>query len=393
MAELNWSAHPHTVENMGVGGADHSSSTIGSRIRAPLDIRASLGWVVGGNGPITHYDDRTATATVKMFVRLVWKDPRLVGWPPDAELPAALWRPQMMMMSAGGNNGEVDNEAPVAFTAAGSATGEVSQVKTISGVADCSSSADTRDFPLDNHFVTLILGFWFDNTPTTDCLRFCLDHVQHAYLKSSYFVNDSDDSHAGIVMKRQEEWEMAGLYWAAAEHSSPSTGLRYGDFLVGFSRRRLPNYMLHKAVYPTLLCAYFGLCVCVVPSEDLVGRLSLLLSLFLTVYAIQWVSVDRMPKTPELTLVDRWVTLAVMYLVAIAQVSVMLQVAERLLQWRDDTIANCEWGMVVFFALVLLVVAMQGALQIRNHYEGDAKGASPSWHNVRSKAAHEQYVL
>jgi hypothetical protein len=180
----------------------------------------------------------------------------------------------------------------------------------------------------------------------TDCLRFALDSVQDTYLKSSYFSNDTDGAHAGISMKWQEEWERAGLYWGTRNHVSPSTGLVYGGFHVEFSRRRLPNYMLHKAVYLTLLCAYFGLCSCVVPSADLVGRLSLLLSLFFTIYAIQWFSVDWMLKMPKLTLVDRWVTMAVLYLVMVAELSVMLQMVERLLGLDDGMVERVEWGMM-----------------------------------------------
>ena len=58
-----------------------------------------------------------------------------------------------------------------------------------------------------------------------------------------------------------------------------------------------------EAAYPTTLSAAFGLYALAVPSEQLADRLSVLLSLFLTVYAIQWVSGDRMPKTAK---VNKW---------------------------------------------------------------------------------------
>ena len=224
--------------------------------------------------------------------------------------------------------------------------------------------------------------------------------MQDTYLKSSYFSNDTDGAHAGISMKWQEEWERAGLYWGTRNHVSPSTGLVYGGFHVEFSRRRLPNYMLHKAVYLTLLCAYFGLCSCVVPSADLVGRLSLLLSLFFTIYAIQWFSVDWMLKMPKLTLVDRWVTMAVLYLVAIAQLSVMLQVAERLLGWDDGTVERAEWGMTGAFALILLAVTVRCGLKIQSHYGGAGvapKDVPPNWHQfpfgIRSYRGHVYRAL
>ena len=62
-------------------------------------------------------------------------------------------------------------------------------------------------------------------------------------------------------------------------------------------------FVTTEAAYPTTLSAAFGLYALAVPSEQLADRLSVLLSLFLTVYAIQWVSGDRMPKTAK---VNKW---------------------------------------------------------------------------------------
>ena len=62
-----------------------------------------------------------------------------------------------------------------------------------------------------------------------------------------------------------------GVYWAVGQHVSVASGNAYSDFLIGFERKRTPTYMLHKAVYPTMLCAYFGLCTTLVPSSELEG--------------------------------------------------------------------------------------------------------------------------
>ena len=64
---------------------------------------------------------------------------------------------------------------------------------------------------------------------------------------------------------------------------------------------------IRKAVWPTLLCALLSVAALVVPTTELGDRFSILLTLFLTAYAIQWVSTDRLPKTPKLT---RWVPVA-----------------------------------------------------------------------------------
>lgn len=67
----------------------------------------------------------------------------------------------------------------------------------------------------------------------------------------------------------------------------------------------MPQYILHKAVYPTTLSAFFGLYSLALPSTSLDGRLGVLLSLFLTVFAIQWTTTEHMPKIPALTWLDR----------------------------------------------------------------------------------------
>ena len=53
------------------------------------------------------------------------------------------------------------------------------------------------------------------------------------------------------------------------------------------------------------LVAIFGCLTFSIDSMDLPGRISVLSALFLTVYAIQWVTIERLPRLPFATILDR----------------------------------------------------------------------------------------
>ena len=305
-----------------------------TKITQPVVIRMSIYWLQTGAGAIGGYDDKTSMATVTLLLRCTWVDPRLAGRSEDEALPKAgeLWRPIMSVWGAnfgGAGLAKIDDNGAIAFTATGREIGEVTQVKNLNLEADCSTTANINLFPLDSHFVSMVITLGTSGTATTESVRYSLED-KHSELVLSYDVGTSRiDPNAKVLCRTQEEWITTGVYWSVAQHVSSSSGNTYSDFILGFERKRMPTYMLHKAVYPTLLCAYFGLCTSLVPSSELEGRISLLLSLFLTIYAIQWVTSDRIPRTPELTKVDKLVSGVVVYLVSIATASAALVIAER----------------------------------------------------------------
>eukprot|EP01043_Picozoa_sp_COSAG02_P002148 COSAG02_NODE_49_length_45106_cov_298.436177_5_plen_428_part_00 len=374
MADL--SAHPYTK----VGEVKPTQ---------PVVVRVSIYWMQGSVGLISEYDDKTALATVSFLFRCTWIDPRLVGRPEDEPLPKAgeLWRPIAGVWGAnfgGTGRATVDDDGVIAFTKSGRETGEVTQVKNVNIEADCSTSADIHNFPLDSHFVSLVVTLGTSGTATTESVRYSLEE-KHAELVLSYdAATGGTDPSAKVICRTQEEWVTAGVYWAVGQHVSVATGNAYSDFLIGIERKRTPTYMLHKAVYPTMLCAYFGLCTSLVPSSELEGRLSLLLSLFLTIYAIQWVTSDRIPRTSDLTKVDQLVSVVVVYLVSIATSSVALTIAERGVMLSESDFADTELYVSVCFAIVLLVLCAYTYLQIRRHETGGStssgRDVSPNWH-------------
>lgn len=359
------------------------------KLTQPVVVRVSIYWMQSSAGLITEYDDKTALATVSFMFRCTWIDPRLIGRPEDEPLPKAgeLWRPTAGVWGAnfgGTGRATVNDDGVIAFTKGGRQTGEVTQVKNVNIEADCSTSADIHNFPLDGHFVSLVVTLGTSGTATTDSVRYSLEE-KHAELVLSYdAATGGTDPNAKVICRTQEEWVTAGLYWAVGQHVSVATGNAYSDFLIGIERKRTPTYMLHKAVYPTMLCAYFGLCTSLVPSSELEGRLSLLLSLFLTIYAIQWVTSDRIPRTSDLTKADRLVSAVVVYLVSIATSSVALTIAERRMILSESDVGEAELYVSVGFATVLLLLCAYTYLQIRRHEVGGSNSSgrdvSPNWH-------------
>lgn len=353
-------------------------------VSKPVVIRVSVYWMQSSAGPISEYDDKTSMATVSFLLRYTWVDPRLAGRPEDEPLPKAgeLWRPIAAVWGAnfgGTGTATVDDNGAIAFTKTGRETGEVTQVKNVNIEADCSTTADIQKFPLDGHFISLVVSLGTSGTNTTDTVCYCLED-KHAELVLSYDgAMGGTHPDAKVICRTQEEWVTTGVYWAVGQHVSVASGNAYSDFLIGFERKRTPTYMLHKAVYPTMLCAYFGLCTSFVPSSELEGRLSLLLSLFLTIYAIQWVTSDRIPRTPELTKVDQLVSAVVVYLVSIATSSVVLTIAERGLFLSESEIEAAEWYVNAGFASVLLWLCVYTYLQVRRH---QLRGSSSSGRDV-----------
>lgn len=359
------------------------------QVTQPVVVRVSIYWMQSSAGPISEYDDKTAIATVSLQFRCTWIDPRLIGRPEDELLPKAgeLWRPTAGVWGAnfgGTGTATVDDDGAIAFTRRGRKMGEVTQVKNVNIEADCSTTADIQNFPLDGHFVCLVVTLGTSGTATTDSVRYCMGD-KHAELVLSYdAATGGTDPSAKVICRTQEEWVTTGVYWAVGQHVSVATGNAYSDFLIGFERKRTPTYMLHKAVYPTMLCAYFGLCTSLVPSSELEGRLSLLLSLFLTIYAIQWVTSDRMPRTSDLTKVDQLVSAVVVYLVSIATSSVALAIAERRMLLNESEVEAAEVYVSVGSATVLLWLCVYVYLQIRRQELGGSSSSgrdvSANWH-------------
>jgi hypothetical protein len=150
-----------------------------------------------------------------------------------------------------------------------------------------------------------------------------------------------------------DEWHTTRLRWSFGQHHSPASGLDYHDVLVLIHRRRVPGYYLAKALYPTAVrgllsttiiiiiiiilisphrliisssrhpvisshrqvCGLLSTAALIVPAAELAGRFGILLTLFLTVFAIQWITNDKLPKTAFLTKLDRQIGATLLFII------------------------------------------------------------------------------
>ncbi len=76
-------------------------------------------------------------------------------------------------------------------------------------------------------------------------------------------------------------------------HVSPGTGLKYEDVAWSLHFSRVVVYYVHKGMFPLSACIFFGYCSFIISPEELAGRLQLLVAIFLTCFAIQWIITER----------------------------------------------------------------------------------------------------
>ena len=362
--DVDWSRHPYATPDWEPGLSKKGGAT------EPVEVQLGLSPALNG---VLDYDDRKSVASMKFLFATTWIDPRLKDWPANKPLPPNLWRPDVLIgcrgPTVGGVNTDKDSDYAVALVKdAPAGTVTVANNATIDVL--CGSSADISQFPLDRHLVTFFLCMPRSSVEQNVWSR-----------ATNHLTTIFNDTYAGkpTQVAEQEEWRTSAIYWATGQHVSSSTGIAYSDFMVAIERRRMPQYMLHKAAYPITLSAAFGLYCLAVPSEQLAERLGVLLSLFLTVYAIQWVSGDRMPKTSKLTWLDRKVYLVVLYLFLMATVSFALKKAADV-GVEQTLISKLEDASVILFGVALMFAVAVGWWQIRDHASVAIGEVPDNWH-------------
>jgi hypothetical protein len=145
----------------------------------------------------------------------------------------------------------------------------------------CKATADLYNFPLDKHDVTIFISVGLTTAGQASRVQY---EPAHAEVALSFFPKDQ--------LVQDDEWPASKVIYGLGQHGSGMTGILYHDLVIQVQRRRASGYFTRKALYPTLLCALLSLAALIIPADELAGRFSVLLTLLLTVYAIQWVSVS-----------------------------------------------------------------------------------------------------
>jgi hypothetical protein len=340
-------AHPHKCPDS-------------EEVTHPVTVRINV-----GHFKPTKYDDKEARAEHNYQVLYRWTDPRLADWPETAELPADLWVPPLAVW---GNSSDSDREkmkggwkqqGTLGLTATGKKRGELVMFRDFRyETVDCRSSADLHRFPFDSHVQRMTCSLGVDIYGSSKYVRW--DPVDGPASLAN------QNNHNGKMLEKifqADEWRVSSIVWGYAQHSSPSTGAVYHDFVVQVLRQRSAGFYLVKALYPTALCALLSLSALVIPAEELANRLTVVLSVFLTVFAIQWVTTDRLPHTSFLTTLDKIIITTVLFIVVIGLVSMCLKGALRV-GVDAETIERHELYHFVFFTSLFALYSLNQAVAI-----------------------------
>ena len=322
-ADLNGAAETHIMAGDEIDWSAHPSGATGS-VLVRLKFNGFLGIV-------EQYDDSRCEATTNLMVVYEWEDPRLIDFPEGQQLPDNIWQPEFHVY------GQVNNAEHGYGGAAGSlslkdrAKGTLLWMVQNKGVVfNCKKTHDITEFPFDSQIVLIFFSCGKTVAGATDCVRFSADSDMATFGAPG----------RGERIERQAEWETTAVAYGTCQHSSSIKS--YHNAYVAVKRRRVPDWYLHKGLGPTVMCAVLSLTALVVPSETNIGdRLATLLTLLLTVFAVQWVTQDRLPRTPDLTYMDRVVNLVVCLIVLSSVFSALFMLAVRL-GYSPETIDLAE---------------------------------------------------
>jgi hypothetical protein len=246
---------------------------------------------------------------------MYWVDERLRGYPKASGVPATIWRPRPM-----GNRG---------FDIGPAEKGDLlPKFPRSDGKGSDGRLSMTVDWKLGGGGVnmseqmTRFRAFPFDSLRVDMCMM----------LNNHNFVDGEADPkpHFEISFDRPNlknrlvDGQCQHVDWTACRHSDDYDLVCFGYGIVknllpgnwggpmgtysgiaySLHIARTPNFYVRKGIIPLYLVCLFGLLAFFLEPADLTGRVSVLSALFLTVYAIQWVTIERLPRLPFNTVLD-----------------------------------------------------------------------------------------
>ncbi|GMH81653.1 hypothetical protein TrVE_jg3075 [Triparma verrucosa] len=238
-----------------------------------------------------------------------WEDHRLNGYPTSEGVPEGIWRPKPM-----GNRGfdlgeaERGKKAPSFSGSSKASTGKLKLVcpfKIGNGGQNLSEQLGRfRAFPfdslrVDNSMVMTNFCSEGDTAPYYD-LHFDRPNVKQR-------MGDGVHQHVDwTACRHSDDYDLVCFGYALLSNHEEWNGPPGSFFGIGYSLHiaRTPNFYVRKGIIPLYLVSIFGLFTFFLEPADLPARCSVLSALFLTVYAIQWVTIERLPRLPFNTVLD-----------------------------------------------------------------------------------------
>ncbi|GMH91070.1 hypothetical protein TrST_g10010 [Triparma strigata] len=255
-------------------------------------------------------------------IELYWDDFRLNGYPVDRGVPEDIWRPKTIG-NTGFDLGVAEKGLQVPKFAKTSQQDSTHNNGKKEGVSDGSLKMHVpvklggggfnmsellkrfRSFPYDSVRIDLICQFHnpHKNGDSPPYLKLNFDRPN---LKNR--LNDGIYQHVDWTATRHaNDYALKQFSYAIGTNPTPLWGnpaASLPGLLLSLQIARTPNFYVSKGMTPLYLVSFFGLLTYSIEPADLPSRISLVSALFFTVYAIQWVTIERLPRLPFSTVLD-----------------------------------------------------------------------------------------
>ena len=358
-----------------------------------------------------------------------WVDPRLDGYPRSRGVPGDIWRPGVIG-SKGFDLGEAEKG-----TRLPTFSGKREEVDSAGGALSNGGLCLKADFQLGNGGFNLsdhlkrFRAFPYDST-RVDALSQTFStggnegggdgesdegDAARARPKIELLLNRPNLAH------RRKDGECQHVDWLATRHSDDFVLVCLG-YAVGSNHvnvwghepgtrpsiclslqiARSPNFYEHKGIAPLYAVMVFGfLCYYALEPSDLPSRISVISALFLTVFGIQWISIERLPRLPFSTILD---TVAQCAISGLMLMLVGSCASYKLARPRDgscgpdhcpgfdlDTARFVDWiVMAVAAAYIVVYALLYGLLYRRWKTNAEVGWARPWTLEHRSHPTHEE---
>ena len=304
--------------------------------------------------------DHQEVMNLKVTLRCSWTDPRLRGFPLDRPMPPDIWRPEIICDSSTGLTLSKDSVSsmPVFFDKDrdGRVLWEVStNLEKIPLLFNHKEAL--KVFPFDSHRFDFVFHFGGDGSNRLDSNRdvaVCFDmqqiNVITNFTQRRHSLVRPDDV-AFSSPSFSGDFTMETLSYGVGTCVSVQTGLQNDCVCLSLHVARDPSFVIYKGVVPLVSIFFLATLSFAIDIQLLSDRLNYIMTLFLTIVAIQWTITDRLPRVPYLTLIDRLLIITLCTLLLMAAGSV---VCHRLIfPWRlgPTTEGNIEAGSIDAAAL------------------------------------------
>lgn len=222
------------------------------------------------------------------MLELCWDDLRLVKYPTSKGVPENIWRPRTI-----GNTGFDLGEAEKAGLLPKFSKTTKQDTSVNDGIQQ-----GVSDGSLKLHIPLKLGGGGINMSDNlTRFKSFPYDSVRIDFLPQFHNPHKGERT----ATRHSNDYAIKKFSYALGHNPAPLWGNpaeSLTGILISLQIAHTPNFYVSKGMTPLHLVSFFGLLTCNLEPADLPSRISVLSVLFLTVYAIQWVTIERLPRLP-----------------------------------------------------------------------------------------------